>query len=145
MKTIQRIFKFIVLILLLPACSIIENIEDITFNANQILEELADLSQIVTSAVESGELEEQIGNMVDDQIEELSKTINEMIQENGGFIFDEVNGTLDNTFDNISGLIADIKTGILDESIPQNIELLSSHLERQIQFLSHFQLLDKTQ
>lgn len=131
MKTIQRIFKFIVLILLLPACSIIENIEDITFNANQILEELADLSQIVTSAVESGELEEQIGNMVDDQIEELSKTINEMIQENGGFIFDEVNGTLDNTFDNIGGLIADIKTGILDESIPQNIELLSSHLERQ--------------
>ncbi len=118
------------ILLLSPSCGIMKNVEDITDNANQILEELADLSRTVNSAVESGELEDRVGQLIDDRIDKLSETLGEIIQENGGFIFDEVNGTLDNTFDNVRTLIDDIKTGILDESIPQNIELLSSQLER---------------
>jgi len=117
-------------ILSCTSCGIVQNVEDITDNANQILEELADLSRTVNSAVETGELEDRVGTLVDARIDKLTESINEIIQENGGFIFDEVNGTLDNTFDNIRTVIDDLKTGILDESIPQNIELLSGHLER---------------
>ena len=123
------LFLFLGLCLvLLSSCTIKKNIEDITDNANQILEELADLSRTVNSAVNTGELEDRVGGLIDDRIDKLSGEINELLQEGGGFLFDEVNGTLDNTFDNVRSVIDDIKTGILDESLPRNIELLSQQL-----------------
>lgn len=128
LNMIRSIFSLLIICvftLSASSCAIKKNIEDITDNANQILEELADLSRTVNSAVETGELEESVGRVVDDRIDKLSSEINDIIQEGGGFVFDEVNGTLDNSFDNIRSVIDDIKTGILDDSLPRNIELIS--------------------
>lgn len=128
----SRFFIHLILLIFLgfstTSCKIVKNVEDITENANEILEQLASLSRTITSKVETGELEESLGNLVDDRIQNLSKTIEDLLINGGGFLFDEVNGTLNNTFDNLGGLVDDIKTGILDESVPAIITQLSGEL-----------------
>ena len=93
-KKIISVLFIVFLSGLSTSCALKKNIEDITDNANQILEELADLSRTVNSAVETGELEDTVGRLVDDRIDKLSSSINDIIQEGGGFVFDEVNGSL---------------------------------------------------
>ncbi|MEM8889003.1 MAG: hypothetical protein AAGD28_13550, partial [Bacteroidota bacterium] len=128
----SRFFIHLILLIFLgfstTSCKIVKNVEDITENANEILEQLASLSRTITSKVETGELEESLGNLVDDRIQNLSKTIEDLLINGGGFLFDEVNGTLNNTFDNVGSLVDDIKTGILDESVPAIITQLSGEL-----------------
>lgn len=116
------------LTMVFSSCAIKKNLEDITEHANEILEELAQLSRTVNSQVETGQLTETLGETIDDRIDNLAKTIEELLINGGGFLFDEVNGTLNNTFDNVEGLIDNINEEILEGSIPANIRLLSNEL-----------------
>lgn len=123
-----RIVLFLSVTMVFSSCAIKKNLEDITEHANEILEELAQLSRTVNSQVETGQLSETLGETIDDRIDNLAKTIEELLINGGGFLFDEVNGTLNNTFDNVEGLIEEINEEILLGSIPANIQLLSNEL-----------------
>jgi hypothetical protein len=112
----------------MTSCGVVKNLEDITEHANEILEELAELSRTVNSQVETGQLTETLGETIDERIENLAKTVEELLINGGGFVFDEVNGTLNSTFDNVEGLIETLNEEILMGSIPANIQLLSNEL-----------------
>lgn len=113
---------------LLQSCTVKENLEDITAHAAEILENLASLTQTVDSKVETGQLSKELGDLLDDRIENLSQTIEDLMVDGGGFVFDEVNGTIDNTFDNVQDLVDDLNEKILLGSLPYNIQLLSNEL-----------------
>lgn len=127
-RFIPRFLLILILGLSVQSCAIKKNLEDITDNANQILEQLARLSRNVNSSVETGKLTDELGGVIDDRIENLATIIEDLLINGGGFLFDEVNGTLNNTFDNVGSLIEDLNEDILEGSIPANIQLVSNEL-----------------
>jgi|GEM_PF-6954779 len=118
------------------SCGIVKNVREITDKANQILEEVADLSRTLSSEVETGGLEASLANLIDERIEKLGETIENIIAEGSGTVFDEVNGTIDNTFDHISSLLEDIKDNVLGGSANDLLLSLSDQIDRQVNNLS---------
>jgi hypothetical protein len=156
MKRLIFIPAFLCLFLL-SGCSLVSKLTDLTDTANQLLESIGSISRQIDSQLQSGQLEENIGNLIDERLNELAELINNSIQNNGGFLFDQANGMINNIFSNISQILDQVKTGILDESLPNlinqismqlqvNINLLSSSLEDLVTltFGNTFILLDKT-
>jgi hypothetical protein len=132
----RKLFKILALMLLLSGCGLVSGLKDLTKTANDLLENINSITKQIDSKVESGELSEEVGNLIDERLSTLAQLIESAIQNNGGFLFDQVNGTIDNAFLNISLLLDQIKTGILDESLPNIINQVSMQLQMNINTIS---------
>lgn len=122
--------------LLFAGCGTLQNISEITDSANSIMNQANDLLKLVDSKVESGELSREAGAFLDERISKLLEELGGTIDQTGGRLFDSANGTINLTFANISALLAQIKTGILDDSVPALLDSLSSQLLLQVNNLS---------
>jgi hypothetical protein len=120
---------------LTSSCGLISGVRELTNSATTLLEDAGDLLRLIDSKVESGDLSRELGDLLDQRIENLMTQLQDTIEQSGGVLFDGINGTVDNTFANLSSLLAQIKQGILDESVPALLETLSSQLQLQINLL----------
>jgi hypothetical protein len=130
-----RILQFCLilsLLILITGCGV----RDLTNSATSLIQQAEDLVREIDSQVETGELEENVGNLAEDAINDLVDKLSDALQENGGMLFDSANGTIDNVFVNISSLLTQIKTGILDDSAPNLIQVISEQLQLQVNMLS---------
>ena len=124
------------LLLLQSGCGLISGLKDLTNSATILLDSASELLRLIDSKVETGELSQEAAALIDGRIENLMNLINASLQENGGFLFDQANGLIDNTFANTSVLLDQIKRDILDGSIPAIIDQVSAQLQLQINLLS---------
>jgi hypothetical protein len=122
--------------LLLNGCGLGSKLKDLTQTANNLLENINSIVQQIDTKVETGELSREVGNLIDERLDKLAEVIETTIQNSGGFLFDEVNGTVDNAFRNISELLNQIKTGIIDESLPMLMNQLSAEIQENINLIS---------
>lgn len=125
-------FLLLILLILMAGCGV----RDLTDSATSLIQQAEDLVREINSKVETGELEESAANLAEDVIGDLIDKLSEALQENGGLLFDSVNGTVDNAFTNISSILTQIKAGILDDSVPNLIQVLSAQLQFQVSMLS---------
>lgn len=123
-------------LILLNGCGLVSKLKDLTQTANNLLEDINSVVEQIDTKVETGELSREIGNLIDERLNSLAQVIETTIQNNGGFIFDQVNGTIDNVFTNISQLLDQIKTGILDDTLPMLINQLSSAIQMNINLIA---------
>jgi hypothetical protein len=129
------IFLF-VSISLLSSCGLMSSLKDATNNASQLLKDMGELTRLIDSKVENGEISQEIGDMIDEKIENLAAVLEAAIQNNGGFLFDQVNGSVDNIFVNVSLLLDQVKQGVLDDSLPSLITQISASLQLQTNLLT---------
>ncbi len=134
MKRITAVFFLILFIA--SGCGVSKKVKNLTDTANQLLENINNIVLQVDAQVESGDLSEDVGNFIDDRLNNLAAQIESMLENAGGMLFDEVNGTIDNTFSNISMLLDQIKKGILDDSLPNLIDQISYQVQNNINLLS---------
>jgi len=127
---------FIAFLFLSNSCGLISSLKDVTNTANQLLGSIDDIVRQVDAKVESGDLSREVGNLIDERLNNLATIIQETIQNSGGFLFDQANGTINNIFANISVLLDQIKKGILDDSLPALVNQISNALQAQINLLS---------
>ena len=123
------------LLLLQSGCSLPKGFNDLTSSATLLLDNASELLRLIDSKAETGELSDEAAALIDGRVENLMNLINASLQENGGFLFDQANGLIDNTFANTSLLLDQIKKDILDGSIPAIIDQVSGHLQLQINLL----------
>ncbi len=121
---------------LLSGCGLVSSVKDLTNSATQLLDDISDVTRLLDSKVENGELQQEVADLVDGRLEVLAEILESTIQNNGGFLFDQANGTIDNVFMNISLLLDQIKQGVLDESLPALVSQLSSELQQNINLIS---------
>lgn len=121
---------------IMSGCGLISSLTDVTTTANQLLGSIDDIVRQIDESVQNGDLTEEVGNLIDERLENLADILQETIQNSGGFLFDQANGTINNIFANISALLDQIKQGILDDSLPTLIHQLSTELQAQINLLS---------
>lgn len=131
-----RIAVLISALFMLNGCGLISNLTDVTETANELLGSIDDIVRQLDAQVQNGDLEQEVADLIDDRLDKLASIIDETIQNSGGFLFDQVNGTIDNVFYNISELLDQIKKGILDDSLPALVHQLSTELQAQINLLS---------
>ncbi|MDX1909779.1 MAG: CARDB domain-containing protein [Bacteroidia bacterium] len=131
-----RLLLVPLLLLVLPGCGLISSLTDMTQNASQLLEDISEVTRLIDSQVESGELSQEAADLIDERLDKLSEVLETAIQNNGGFLFDQVNGSVDNVFANVSELLDQIKTGILDDSLPALISQLSGELQLQTNLIA---------
>lgn len=132
----KKITLLLAALLLLSGCGLISSVKDVADNAAQVLNDVDELLREVDSRVESGELSQEVADLIDERVENLTEVLNQAIEQNGGFLFEQVDGSVDNVFNNISDLLNQIKQGILDESAPALITQLSGELQLQINVLT---------
>ena len=118
------------------SCKLVKGLTDLTDTANQLLKDIDDTVRFIDTKVESGDLTREMGDLVDQRIETVKSAIEDIIEKTGGKLYDVVNGSINNIFANISGLLDQIKTGILDDSLPNLIDALSGELQLQISLIS---------
>ena len=131
-----KVFFFITILFMTNGCGLISSLTDVTTTANQLLGSIDDIVRQVDASVQNGDLSREVGDLIDDRLDNLASILEETIQNSGGFLFDQANGTINNIFANISALLDQIKTGILDESLPTLVHQLSTELQAQINLLS---------
>lgn len=131
-----RILAIVSALFMLNGCGFFTNLTDLTETANELLGSIDDIVRQLDAQVQNGDLEQEVADLIDERLDKLASIIDETIQNSGGFLFDQVNGTIDNVFANISGLLDQIKKGILDDSLPALIHQLSTELQAQINLLS---------
>ncbi|HBE40218.1 MAG TPA: hypothetical protein DDW27_03280, partial [Bacteroidales bacterium] len=136
MKKIAVLCTLISYLILLNGCGLVSKLKDLTQTANTLLESINSVVEQIDTKVETGDLTREIGNLIDERLNNLAQVIETTIQNNGGFIFDQVNGTIDNAFSNISRLLDQIKTGILDDSLPMLIGQISSEIQMNINLIA---------
>ena len=132
----NAILCILISFLLLNGCGLGSKLKDLTQTANDLLENINSIVQQIDTKVETGELSREVGNLIDQRLDKLAEVIETTIQNSGGFLFDEVNGTVDNAFRNISQLLDQIKTGIIDESLPMLMNQLSAEIQENINLIS---------
>ena len=136
MKKIAILFILVSNLILVNGCGLTSNLKDLTQTANNLLENINSIVEQIDTKVETGDLSREIGNLIDERLNNLAQVIENTIQNSGGFLFDQVNGTIDNAFSNISQLLDQIKTGILDDSLPMLINQLSSAIQMNINLIA---------
>lgn len=136
MKKIAILFILVSYLILVNGCALTSNLKDLTQTANNLLENINSIVEQIDTKVETGDLSREIGNLIDERLNNLAQVIENTIQNSGGFLFDQVNGTIDNAFSNISQLLDQIKTGILDDSLPMLINQLSSAIQMNINLIA---------
>jgi hypothetical protein len=133
---LSKWIKIVLFLFVISACGLVSKMKDLTQTANDLLTSINSITLQIDAMMESNQISEEIGNLIDERLETLAELINSSIQNNGGFIFDEVNGTVDNAFQNISLLLDQLKTGILDESLPNIINQVSYQLQMNINLIA---------
>ncbi|NOU20103.1 MAG: hypothetical protein HOO91_21310 [Bacteroidales bacterium] len=131
-----KILRLLLIILFLNGCGLISGLKDLTQTANNILENINSITSQIDSKVESGEITQELADLVDGRLDKLAEVIESTIENGGGFVFDRANGTIDNVFQNVSLLLDQIKTGILDESLPNIIDQISLQMQNNINLIS---------
>lgn len=146
-----------IFLLVAPACGLYRNVKDLTENANDILRHIDDLTREVDSKIATGELDRDVGALLDERLQKLREELAIAVEDQGGFLFDEANGTLDQTLGSVSGILDQIEEEILMGAVPAVINDLSSQLTLQttqisgqledlitLSFGNAFVLVDKT-
>ena len=132
--------KFVIILtistLFLSGCGLISGMNDLTSAATTLLEDASDLLKMIDTKVESGDMSRELGDLLDGRISHLMDELESALENGGGALFEGIDGTIDNTFANLSQLITQIKQEILDDSIPNIIESLSAQLQLQVNNLS---------
>ncbi len=135
-QKLRRTFWIITTLLLLSGCGLISSVKDMTDSATQLLDDISDITRLLDSKVENGEVQQEVADIIDGRLETLAEILESSIQNNGGFLFDQANGTIDNVFMNVTLLLDQIKKGILDDSLPALVSQLSSELQQNINLIS---------
>lgn len=130
------VFSLFSVLILLNGCGLGSKLKNLTQTANNLLETINSVVQQIDTKVETGELSREVGSLIDERLNNLSQIIETTLQNNGGFLFDQVNGTLDNVFSNISQLLDQIKKGILDDTLPMLINQLSSAIQMNVNLIA---------
>jgi hypothetical protein len=124
MKTI-KILLVSFLLLLSTSCGIgdkldriTDAIEDVSNSAVSLLEKINDISRLVDSKLESGEITQDLADLIDGRITLIAELLESTMQNTGGYFFDRIDGSVNNAFMNLSNLLDQIQTGILEKAIP---------------------------
>ncbi|MDD5673280.1 MAG: hypothetical protein PHC61_03900 [Chitinivibrionales bacterium] len=112
------------------------SIQDVSKAATDLMNQINDVTRLVDSKVESGELGQDVGDVVDQRLSNLMAQLESAMQNSGGYLFDQANGTIDHTFIDISLLLDQINSGILNKTLPSLIDQISSQLQLQINTIS---------
>ncbi len=138
MKTIKTLLVSLVL-LLSTSCGIgdkldriTDAIEDVSNSAVSLLEKINDISRLVDSKLESGEISQDLADLIDGRITLIAELLESTMQNTGGYFFDRIDGSVNNAFMNLSNLLDQIQTGILEKAIPAIIDQISSQIQMQL-------------
>jgi hypothetical protein len=95
-----------------------------------VLDQANDLLATINEMVDSGELDRRIGKILDERIQKIVDEINEALEQNGGRVFDRLDGTIERAFDNLSALLDQINKDVLAPggSVPAIIDQISEAL-----------------
>jgi hypothetical protein len=115
---------------------IAKSIEDVSSSAVDLMGRVNDISRLVDSKMESGELDRQVGNLLDQRLANVSTLLQNAMQNSGGYLFDEANGTVNNAFANIRLVLDQIEKGILKDVVPSLIDQLGGQLQMQLNTIS---------
>lgn len=118
------------------ACGLYSGVKDLTENANDLLRHIDDLTREIDSKVATGELDRDIGTLLDERLQKLREELAIAVEDQGGFLFDEANGTLDQTLGSVSGILDQIEEEILTGAVPAVLNELSSQLTFQTTHIS---------
>jgi len=142
MKALKPIL-FSFMMLLTTSCGIgdklerITNaIEDVTNSAISLMEKINDISRLVDSKLESGEINQDIADLIDGRLSTLAELLESTMQNTGGYFFARVDASVNNVFMNLSNLLDQIQTGILGQAIPAIIDQISAQMQMQISTIS---------
>lgn len=114
------------------AKKIADSFEDLSEKAGDLITDINALTLLVDSKIESGELTAELGDLMDNQLSQAIESIESAMQNTGGYLFGELNGTINNAFVNISILLEQLNQGILGETLPTIIDQVSSQLQMQV-------------
>ena len=112
--------------------SIAESIEQVSDAATSLLNKINDISRLVDSKLESGEINQEIADMIDGRLYILTQSIESAIQNTGGYMFDRLDGSVDNAFGELDILLDDLMAGVLGNYVPAIIDQVSSQMQLQI-------------
>lgn len=117
-------------------CGLYSGVKDLTENANDILRHIDDLTREIDSKIATGELDRDVGSLLDERLQKLREELAIAVEDQGGFLFDEANGTLDQTLGSVSGILDQIEEEILMGAVPVVLNELSSQLTFQTTHIS---------
>lgn len=112
--------------------SIAASIEKVSNSATALLNKINDISRLVDSKLESGEINQGIADMIDGRLQAVSQMLESTIQNAGGYMFDRLDGSVDNAFSELGKLLDDLSAGILGNYIPAIIDQVSAQMQIQI-------------
>jgi len=112
--------------------SIAASIEKVTNAATDLLNKINDISRLVDSKLESGEITQGIADLIDGRLQTVSELLETTIQNSGGYVFDRLDGSVDNAFDELGKLLDELLNGVLGNYIPAIIDQISAQMQLQI-------------
>lgn len=112
--------------------SIADSIEQVSDAATSLLNKINDISRLVDSKLESGEINQEVADMIDGRLYNLTQSIESAIQNTGGYMFDRLDGSVDNAFGELDILLDDLMAGVLGNYVPAIIDQVSSQMQLQI-------------
>lgn len=112
--------------------SIAESIEQVSDAATSLLNKINDISRLVDAKLESGEINQEIADMIDGRLYILTQSIESAIQNTGGYMFDRLDGSVDNAFGELDILLDNLMAGVLGNYVPAIIDQVSSQMQLQI-------------
>ncbi len=115
---------------------IAKSVEDVSGSAIDLMGRVNDISRLVDSKMESGELDRQVGSLLDQRLSNVATLLQNAMQNSGGYLFDEANGTVNNAFANIHVLLNQIEKGMLKDAVPALLDQLGGQLQLQLNTIS---------
>ena len=101
---------------------------NVTTSATKLLDNANEFLEFIETQTQSGQISQELADLLDARVANLMNEVDQSLQSSGGILYDVVNGALDTTFANLSGLLNQIKQEILEGSVPSLIEQLSEQL-----------------
>ncbi len=128
--------RFIIIGVMVLSCLMvtgcIDELEDLTDSAIDLMDEATEILSEIEEKAANGQLSEEVADMANDVVSNFVNELEGLLLVHEGLIFDRIDGSISNIFNNIEMLLDQIKDEILDESFPELLTTASFLLERQL-------------
>ncbi len=131
-RLLPRFLVLLLACLALPSCGI----RDLTRSLTELSQEATNLLAQVEEGVSSGQLSQELGQVLDDRIGKVTKQLDGLLTSQVGAAFDRLDGSLALVFDELRTTIGAIRAELLGGSVEELLQTLSQQLTVQVSTLS---------
>lgn len=111
---------------------ITESVEDVADSATDLMEEINDISRHVDEKLETGQITEEVADLIDGRLSSIADILESTLQNSGGYIFDRLDGSVDNAFSELDKLLDHLLEEVMGNCVPKIINQIGSQMQLQI-------------